>query len=995
MGLYIFAADSNASSEITGSGTANTLAMFTGAQTIGDSIITQTNGGIAIAQAVATSGSPALALFTGGAHTTLTASVESTDINFNLARTVQFATGALTTQRAALIQAPTYAFVGASTITTAATFAISGAPAAGTNATITNSYALWVQAGNSLLAGSLGVGNIAPTARVHIKGSGATSATTGIKYENSAEALWHFRDDGMILWRGTRNAFQADLSGVSGGSWYLMQEAATTPNFNAYTIGIGNQALLALTGASTGDHTMAIGILALRRFTTGTSNCVVGESAGDFQSGNENALFGASAATNTSATITNERNAGFGFACLHRIYGTNNTGIGWRAGTAWNATGDTTVDIAIDSSIYIGTALVTQSREMVFGGPNVLDTYVNNVYFNGRFQRGGTALQPVTIQNAGVLDTLFSTTTDANSRFGARVLDGSAAAGIMYLAGARGTGTGIGGDIIMQVALAGASGYSQNALTSVVYLKGDTGAVNITQPVNASGSPNLLLLTGGAHTTLAASTEAIDVNVNLARTVQFATGALTTQRATLIQAPTYGFVGASTLTNAATFAVSGSPASGTNATITNSYAIWVQGGQSLMQGQLTLTPAASTGTPVRAYTINSAAHTALTASTEYSDVLISGATQEFGTGAIVTQRYVRIDPPTYAFVGASTITTAATFSVNGGPVVGTNASITNSFAGLFTASGTQCLGAERTDDNDNSSSCFIVRRSRSSGTAPGANFGGIITWQLEGFTNNTYVGAASIATNWEIAQTNDTTARDSYMLFSTMLNNVGTPAIRINSSGMTFFGASTNATAWVHISAGTAAIAPIRLTSGTLTTGGNILAGNVEFLTDKFYATITTGPAQKEITLNDAALTSGRVPFVTTNGRLTDDAGLAFASATTGLAITTRFSENQGADVASGTNLTLGNDGNVFEITGTTQIDLILITNWKNGSLVTLVFNESVTVRHGIATSGSNVTILLAGAANFAATANDTLTLVLSETTAGGQAWRELARTAI
>ena len=41
----------------------------------------------------------------GGAHTTLTASTEAIDANFNLARTVQFAAGALATQRAAL-QAP-------------------------------------------------------------------------------------------------------------------------------------------------------------------------------------------------------------------------------------------------------------------------------------------------------------------------------------------------------------------------------------------------------------------------------------------------------------------------------------------------------------------------------------------------------------------------------------------------------------------------------------------------------------------------------------------------------------------------------------------------------------------------------------------------------------------------------------------------------------------------------------------------------------------------
>src|SRR4029079_18391287 len=65
-------------------------------------------------------------------------------------------------------------------------------------------------------------------------------------------------------------------------------------------------------------------------------------------------------------------------------------------------------------------------------------------------------------------------------------------------------------------------------------------------------------------------------------------------------------------------------------------------------------------------------------------------------------------------------------------------------------------------------------------------------------------------------------------------------------------------------------------TSGTLLTTAE--AGAVEFLTDKFYGTITTGAARKEFTLNESALTSGRVPFATTNGRLTDLAAFTYST---------------------------------------------------------------------------------------------------------------------
>ncbi len=104
-------------------------------------------GKTALTPLVETSGSPFALRVTGAAHTTLAASGEVVDLDFALGRTVQLATGAVSQQRAARFAAPTYSFVGASVISDAATIAITGAPAAGTNATITRSYSLWAQAG--------------------------------------------------------------------------------------------------------------------------------------------------------------------------------------------------------------------------------------------------------------------------------------------------------------------------------------------------------------------------------------------------------------------------------------------------------------------------------------------------------------------------------------------------------------------------------------------------------------------------------------------------------------------------------------------------------------------------------------------------------------------------------------------------------------------------------------------------------------------------------
>lgn len=108
--------------------------------------------------------------------------------------------------------------------------------------------------------------------------------------------------------------------------------------------------------------------------------------------------------------------------------------------------------------------------------------------------------------------------------------------------------------------------------------------------------------------------------------------------------------------------------------------------------------------------------------------------------------------------------------------------------------------------------------------------------------------------------------------------------------------------------------------------------------------------------------------------------------------ITGRLLLTQGADVASAAGaIALGLDGNVFEITGTAAITLISNLNWQNGSEITLVFTSTATLTDGTANSGTDIGMELAGNANFSASADDVLTLVLSEI-GGTQRWREKSR---
>lgn len=356
--------------EITGTGTANTIAMFTGAQTIGNSTITQTAGGtgITITQTAAATGSPRAFRSIGAAHTTLTASTEVIDAYFNYGRIVQFNTGAITDQRCVFIEAPTYAFVGASTITNAATLTIQDAPSAGSNATITNSDALWVQAGNTRLGGALrfttAIGTVTTDYRIYRDSSGAFNQLA-YNVPTGTGHVWNIAS-AAVMKINTTDGFIVDING-SGTQAYIAAQAAYAE-----------------------------------------VSCYAANSRVYLQAGN--------------------------------------AGVG-----------------AID-----------------------IDHNLKYVQFNSPLSTGTTA-----------------------------------------------------------------TGFN---------------------------------FVGAAHTTITASTEKIETHFNLGQTVQHATGALTTQRAFVITAPTYSFVAASTITNAATLAINAAPTAGTNATITNSYALWVQGGNSLFAG---------------------------------------------------------------------------------------------------------------------------------------------------------------------------------------------------------------------------------------------------------------------------------------------------------------------------------------------------------------------------------------------------------------------------
>ncbi|MBU0667697.1 hypothetical protein KJ951_01165 [Patescibacteria group bacterium] len=202
----------------------------------GANMLTLAPSSATITQAAATSGSPTAFTLTGGAHTGLTASTEDIGVNLNLSATKTWATGAIATQREMLVQAPTYAFAGASTITDAATFAITGAPIAGANATITNPYAFLVDSGSSVFDGDLTVGGSTSRSET-LNNAGFTMGGDDLFVAGMAGIEGNIYTDGVIL----------GSSGASGAPTYSFDTDTTTGMYRpsasnlAFTTGGGTR----------------------------------------------------------------------------------------------------------------------------------------------------------------------------------------------------------------------------------------------------------------------------------------------------------------------------------------------------------------------------------------------------------------------------------------------------------------------------------------------------------------------------------------------------------------------------------------------------------------------------------------------------------------------------------------------------------------------------------------------------------------------------------
>lgn len=122
---------------------------------------------------------------------------------------------------------------------------------------------------------------------------------------------------------------------------------------------------------------------------------------------------------------------------------------------------------------------------------------------------------------------------------------------------------------------------------SAITINASTGALAFTTPARSSGAIPYLTLNIPTDTGLTASTEAPGFQTVTATRTWATTGTVTLQREYKFAAPTYASASASqTFTTAATLDITGAPIAGTNAIITNAYALNVEAGTTNLQSLL-------------------------------------------------------------------------------------------------------------------------------------------------------------------------------------------------------------------------------------------------------------------------------------------------------------------------------------------------------------------------------------------------------------------------
>lgn len=146
------------------------------------------------------------------------------------------------------------------------------------------------------------------------------------------------------------------------------------------------------------------------------------------------------------------------------------------------------------------------------------------------------------------------------------------------------------------------------------------------------------------------------------------------------------------------------------------------------------------------------------------------------------------------------------------------------------------------------------------------------------------------------------------------------------------------------------------ITTTTIAGTSQTLSGNLVVTGSVTAGSVITG-SESGVTLNSPTLagTMTATGATITGGTFTNTAGIALAGAL----------QESAVFVTAANDLTLPSTGNYFIVSGSTQINAIVATNWAAGSEVTLISISGVTMKYNTDGGAGTLPILLNGAVDY------------------------------
>lgn len=164
-----------------------------------------------------------------------------------------------------------------------------------------------------------------------------------------------------------------------------------------------------------------------------------------------------------------------------------------------------------------------------------------------------------------------------------------------------------------------------------------------------------------------------------------------------IAQPTFAASSSTTYTNAATWYIANAPTNGTNVTITNPYAVWVDNGNTRLDGKLIVGGGSA---PIAQFTIagnvSSPAWGSQGLASRISGMTLTDTTS---SGVVALWTAASIDTQFAAASSSTTYTNAANFYIASAPTASTNVTITNPWA-FYVNSGASYLAGGLTSNGD-------------------------------------------------------------------------------------------------------------------------------------------------------------------------------------------------------------------------------------------------------------------------------------------------------